>query len=156
MLHRFENGWIETKDFINVRSYKFYRERRVVQALRFLILSWSAEAKINEATIGMLKNSVVETIFNRLLDQISWFMLLEDDKVLRIIKAVLKGQRVREEIAEKIVNNYFDITFACFDHRGNIINLPYSGGYYEQPADVAKFMNLYKIAFLEVQEHQKR
>ncbi|ABR31297.1 hypothetical protein SU69_07360 [Thermosipho melanesiensis] len=155
MLLEFEDGWIEYKK-LTVRGIELLRKGRVIEALPFHIIRWSENVPITTKTCGMLKHETVELLRQKLLESVEPLLSIEGYKLKRWLNLMLSDIKMGNNVPEEdrqmydfIKENYFQFVLAYVDHKGNIINLPESGGIFDQPVDWIIFLINFKTVFVE-------
>lgn len=157
MLLEYDGGWIETLDYIPIRSYKKIQEGKVGEALRFLITDWSSiHNRLTLYNIRRLKYEIGVEIIDTLVAKIKWFMEIENATLEHIVTTFVKGLRPSDEIATRVATEYLPMVGVCLNSKGDIIHFPVAGGYEDQPVDSVRFLTTYRYALLEYINTQKR
>jgi len=152
------NDWIEIKDYLPYGAFIAIQEGRVSQALPSLIVSWSENVPINEYYCSKLRSELVYKILQTAYDRIRDFQRHDHEMVFRIFKNLMRGHKYPDdEYVQELQNKYYNILMVATDHKGNLIQLPYPGGLYDQPFDFIIMANIFKSAFVSylAEENEK-
>lgn len=147
MFLELSDGWVLLKDTPSVKEMNLIKEGRVVEALPSLILEWSLDEPITFKTCRKLKFGVVDEIIGAVLESVKYILSQDVLELKLLLKNLMRGIEIRG-IDTRILELYNMVVYLV-DHRGNIINFPCAGGYFDQPFDVMYFLRIYRQAYAE-------
>lgn len=136
------------------------RENRL-EVIKLLIQDWSLQEDLNLRNIAKLKPFFIREILKQAIIPYNNIINYSQAKLKNFIRSTFSGSRVDFSLLENEVQNtiYTALSYAqnMFDHRGNMISLPYSGGIQEQPASVMHVLSVYRsILIEEINKNNKR
>lgn len=124
---------------------------RIYEVLPSLILEWSIDKEISFKNILNLSTKVAESIYKESKREYDLLKSIEENMLSRWIASVIKkagNQKISfkgfDDKEIKILKECLKIKNTLFDHRGNMISLPESGGYLEQNAKYMYFLRFYQ------------
>lgn len=139
------------------------REQRKnrLEVIRLLIEDWSLTEDLNLRNIAKLKPFFIKEILKEAIIPYNNIINYSQAKLKNFIRSTFSGARVDFSLLEDEVQNtvYTALSYAqnMFDHRGNMILLPYSGGIQEQPASVMHVLSVYRNILIEqINKNNKR
>ena len=136
------------------------RENRL-EVIKLLIQDWSLQEDLNLRNIAKLKPFFIREILKQAIIPYNNIINYSQAKLKNFIRSTFSGSRVDfnllEEEVQGIVYNALSYAQNMFDHRGNMILLPYSGGIQEQPASVMYVLSIYRNVLIEqINKQNKR
>ena len=136
------------------------RENRL-EVIKLLIQDWSLQEDLNLRNIAKLKPFFIREILKQAIIPYNNIINYSQAKLKNFIRSTFSGSRVDfnllEEEVQGIVYNALSYAQNMFDHRGNMILLPYSGGIQEQPASVMYVLSIYRNVLIEqINKNNKR
>ncbi len=136
------------------------RENRL-EVIKLLIQDWSLQEDLNLRNIAKLKPFFIREILKQAIIPYNNIINYSQAKLKNFIRSTFSGSRVDfnllEEEVQGIVYNALSYAQNMFDHRGNMISLPYLGGIQEQPASVMHVLSIYRsILIEEINKNNKR
>jgi len=163
MLYRFSGGWIETKEpwEVSVKERMHLISGNTVPFLKTYILAWSEKEPINEYTLSKLDSSVAQKITADVYEELESFhkaVVVNLKQVEMIFKSLYEGSRIVKKDPEifSYLNRYLELVPFFFDHRGNIIHFPNSGGLLDQPYEFLIILTAAQKAMREILERQSK
>ena len=136
------------------------RENRL-EVIKLLIQDWSLQEDLNLRNIAKLKPFFIREILKQAIIPYNNIINYSQAKLKNFIRSTFSGSRVDfnllEEEVQGIVYNALSYAQNMFDHRGNMILLPYSGGIQEQPASIMYVLSIYRNILIEqINKNNKR
>ena len=139
------------------------REQRKnrLEVIRLLIEDWSLTEDLNLQNIAKLKPFFIKEILKEAIIPYNNIINYSQAKLKNFIRSTFSGARVDFSLLEDEVRNtiYTALSYAqnMFDHRGNMISLPFGGGIQEQPASIMYVLSIYRNILIEqINKNNKR
>jgi hypothetical protein len=139
------------------------REQRTnrLEVIKLLIQDWSLTEEVTLNNIAKLKPFFIREILKQAIIPYTNIINYSQAKLKNFIRSTFSGSRVDFSLLEDEVQNtiYTALSYAqnMFDHRGNMVFLPFSGGIQEQPASVMHVLSVYRsILIEEINKNNKR
>ena len=139
------------------------REQRKnrLEVIRLLIEDWSLTEDLNLRNIAKLKPFFIKEILKEAIIPYNNIINYSQAKLKNFIRSTFSGSRVDFSLLEDEVQNtvYTALSYAqnMFDHRGNMISLPFGGGIQEQPASIMYVLSIYRNILIEqINKNNKR
>lgn len=137
---------------VDIRSNLIIEENkgRIYEVLPFLILSWNSSHEINFKNCLNLNPEYAYGIYGESRKEYEIIRAIEPFKLKGFIKNLFSKSDSKilfngfEDKEIKILKECLRIKNTLFDHRGNIINYPESGGYLDQNAKYMYFLRMYQ------------
>ncbi|OQY00180.1 MAG: hypothetical protein B6I26_08710 [Desulfobacteraceae bacterium 4572_130] len=136
-----------------LRTLELRRQGRKIEALPFLITNWTLKRELNIRNILLLKPKIIEAILNKTIEG---YLIITGINVLTL-EAFIRTSFIVEKLnfdgfneqEQEQLKECFLIKNNLFDHRGNLINLPDSGGLLDQNAKYMYFLSKYRKVLIE-------
>lgn len=148
------------EDTIQTIIMREQRKNRL-EIARLLIEDWSVQEDLNIRNIARLKPFLINKLLKQAIIPYNNVINYSQAKLKNFIRSTFSGARVDFSLLEDEVQNtvYTALSYAqnMFDHRGNMISLPYSGGIQEQPASIMYVLSIYRNVLIEqINKQNKR
>lgn len=148
------------EDTVQTIILREQRQNRL-EVIRLLVEDWSLTEDLNLRNIAKLKPFLINKLLKQAITPYNNVINYSQAKLKNFIRATFSGSRVDFSLLEDEVRNtiYTALSYAqnMFDHRGNMISLPYSGGIQEQPASIMYVLSIYRNILIEqINKNNKR
>lgn len=152
MLLEFDGEIIFLKED-TIRTLELRRQGKKVETLPFLITDWTLKRELNLRNILLLKPEIIEMILNKSIEGYLIITGIDELKLEMFIKTSFIVEKLNfdgfNEQEQEQLKECFLIKNNLFDHRGNLINLPDSGGLLDQNAKYMYFLSKYRKVLIE-------
>lgn len=160
ILYHDGNFIIFREDTIQTVIMREQRKNRL-EIARLLIEDWSMKEELNIRNIARLKPFTISEVLKQAITPYNNVINYSQTKLKNFIRATFSGSRIDFNLLEDEVREtvYIALSYAqnMFDHRGNMISLPYTGGNQEQPASVMYILSIYRGVLIEqINKQNKR
>ncbi|WP_129408087.1 hypothetical protein [Marinitoga lauensis] len=145
-----------------IRTLELRRQGRVIEALPYLLQSWTLKDELNFRNIIRLKPELIENILNKAIEGYLIITNIDRLKLEMFIKSTFISSEINfygfEENEIEHIKQCLLIKNNLFDHRGNMINFPEGGSFLDQNAKYMYFLNIYRKILIEKinEENNKR
>lgn len=148
------------EDTVQTIILREQRQNRL-EVIRLLIEDWSLTEEVTLNNIAKLKPFFIKEILKEAIIPYNNIINYSQAKLKNFIRSTFSGARVDFSLLEDEVRNtiYTALSYAqnMFDHRGNMILLPFKGGIQEQPASVMHVLSVYRNVLIEqINKNNKR
>ncbi|NUU94830.1 hypothetical protein XO10_00665 [Marinitoga sp. 1135] len=136
-----------------IRTLELRRQGRKVEALPFLIYNWTLNRELNLKNILLLKPEILDNVLSKAIEGYLIITNINESKLEMFIKTSFIVEELNfdgfDEKEKEHLKECFLIKNNLFDHRGNLVNLPDSGGLLDQNAKYMYFLSKYRKVLIE-------